>query len=238
MRKFCFIIGAVLLFLVLVEPVYSADTNSFINEDIQPSTVTMVPTTILTTTSVIVTTAASIITVINEDDFATNTPFTDAKITNFSSTLLTTTTTSTVSVENTTSAYTDGLIQVNNGKTIGVLLSFSVVGIVIVSSILLYIWRKSKYEESKYVTLSERINITANASRPSTSANANNSFTDLNNSSSWNPTSYVNKAFELNRNQGIPEALSKNVSETQNERKIKFDNFNNKEKDRTSESSF
>jgi hypothetical protein len=156
----------------------------------------------------------------------------------------------------------NGPVDVDNSRTIGVLLAFSVVGIGLVSGILIYIWHKSKTDESsKYVTLSDRLgsnsrsNSANNLNRPSTSWNSGGSanFTNINrpgeggpstSNSNNNPfapqfrgSNFVNRAFELDTPQTESSKQTSGAVDYENN-KLKFDQFNNKDKDRNSETSF
>jgi hypothetical protein len=150
----------------------------------------------------------------------------------------------------------NGPVDVDNSRTIGVLLAFAIVGIGLVSGILIYIWHKSKTDEgSKYVTLSDRLggsSATINNSRPTTSSNADVNFTNINitaNDGRSNPfapppqsrqTNFVNGAFEHNmpQSQWVAQQASRQNAPADPENPFKFDQFNNRDKDRNSETSF
>jgi hypothetical protein len=164
---------------------------------------------------------------------------------------------STPPVNTTTTAPIGNGGSTDNSRTIGILLAFSVVGIGLVSGILIYIWHKSKTDQSKYQTLDDpRLSSAGGAGKkPTTSAEASVNFTNLSGTSGSGPqtsshfnsmpsqpppnagdNSYANNAFDIIIPSRYVQKTGADAVDSTGNDQFKFDRFNNQ--DRNSETSF
>lgn len=93
----------------------------------------------------------------------------------------------------TTLLLTHSKTQNNSSRVVVTLVIFGTIGILIILAFLLYVWRKTKLEENKYVTLAERLN--TQSSRPSSPNIRMNEDLFVNNVS--NETVFSNPGFSL-----------------------------------------
>lgn len=97
----------------------------------------------------------------------------------------------TISTTSTRFSFISSTVQNNSPRVAIILVIFGSIGILTVLGFLFYVWRKTKLEENKYITLAERLN--TQSSRPS-SPNINNMNEDL---FVNNETVFSNPAFNL-----------------------------------------
>lgn len=93
----------------------------------------------------------------------------------------------------TASSFPTTTIENNTARVVGILVTFGCIGILIVLGFLFYVWRKTKLEENKYVTLADRLN-TQSSRPPSPTTNMNE---DLFVNNLGNETVFSNPAFNL-----------------------------------------
>ncbi|CAF0810256.1 unnamed protein product [Brachionus calyciflorus] len=86
-------------------------------------------------------------------------------------------------------------VENNTARVVGIMVAFGVAGIIIVIGFLVYVWRKSKLEENKYITLADKLNTTPSRPASPGTSNMNEDFF-INNTR--NDTVFTNPAFNLN----------------------------------------
>ncbi|RNA27130.1 hypothetical protein BpHYR1_027782 [Brachionus plicatilis] len=113
-------------------------------------------------------------------------------------------------------SFTTSTIQNNTSRVVGILVTFGLIGIFIVLGFLFYVWRKTKLEENKYITLADRLN--AQSSRPP-SPNVANMNEDMFVNNLASETVFSNPAFNLQERSGKDDNFKFDFDDITNEKR-------------------